>query len=377
MRIGVNVRVLLKDRMEGICRYTHETLSRMVINHLDDEFVLFFDRPYHEDFVYASNVTPVVIGPPARHPILWYWWFEISLSRAIKKHQVDVFLSPDTYMSLCSSVPTVLVTHDLAYIRYPEHIPFLTREYYKHYFPLFHQKSRRSIAVSEFTKSDMVRQYKISPDQITVAYNATPPGFTSLTSEEKILVRNKWSAGQKYFAYVGSIHPRKNVARTIKAFDLFRRKNEDNNFKLVIMGRMAWRTQEFENALDSSPFKSDIIHIQPNDLQLREILAASEGLIYVSLFEGFGIPVLEAMACDVPVITSKDSSMEEVVSDAALLVNPLDIDDIAGAMSTLLIEKPRLKLISKGRERVRVFDWSKSSDVIYQTLKKVYDEGQS
>jgi len=122
MRIGINTRVLLKGRMEGVARYIHETVSRMALAHPEDQFVLFFDRPFHQDFVYADNVTPVVIGPPARHPILWYIWFEWSLKLALKKHRIDVLLSPDTYMSLSTQVPTLLVTHDLAYLHYPDHI---------------------------------------------------------------------------------------------------------------------------------------------------------------------------------------------------------------------------------------------------------------
>ena len=123
MKIAVNARMLLKGRMEGICRYIHETTRRMVKNHPEDEFIFLFDRPFHPSFIYGPNVTPVVVSPPTRDPILWKIWFDYSIPRILKKYKVDLFLSGDTYASLRVDVPTIIVSHDIAYHHYPEHLP--------------------------------------------------------------------------------------------------------------------------------------------------------------------------------------------------------------------------------------------------------------
>ena len=122
MRIAINTRFLLKDKLEGIGWFTFEVVKQLVTNHPEHEFIFLFDRPYDKSFVFAKNVTPVVINPPARHPLLWYWWFEWSVPYALKKHKIDLFFSPDGYLSLKTNVPTVIVMHDLAFEHHPEDV---------------------------------------------------------------------------------------------------------------------------------------------------------------------------------------------------------------------------------------------------------------
>ena len=113
MKIAVNTRLLLKDKLEGIGWFSYESLKRICIAHPEHEFVFIFDRPYSEEFIFADNVTPVVVGPPARHPFLYILWFEISVAKVLRKHNVDVFLSTDGYLSLSTKVPSIAVLHDL------------------------------------------------------------------------------------------------------------------------------------------------------------------------------------------------------------------------------------------------------------------------
>ena len=122
MRIAVNARILQKGRMEGVARYIYEVTRRIVANHPEHEFIFLFDRPFDPEFVFAENVTAIQIGVPARLPILFKLWFEYSVHRALKKHKIDVFFSGDAYLSLRSKVPSVMISHDLAYIHYPDHL---------------------------------------------------------------------------------------------------------------------------------------------------------------------------------------------------------------------------------------------------------------
>ncbi len=127
MRIAINTRFLIKEKIEGMGLFTYEVVKRMVEQHPEDEFFFFFDRPFDPTFIFGKNVTPVVLFPPARHPFLFYWWFEWSIAKALKKYGIDVFLSPDNFLSLSTKVKSVLVTHDLAYLHFPEHQSFFQK----------------------------------------------------------------------------------------------------------------------------------------------------------------------------------------------------------------------------------------------------------
>ena len=148
MLIAVNTRLLLKDQLEGIGWFTYESLKRITKNHPDHKFLFLFDRPFSEEFIFSDNITPLVVSPATRHPFLWWWWFEQSLPKIFHKHEPDVFLSPDGFLSLSYSAPAgtkqckqLPVIHDLNFEYYPEDIPFIARRYYKKYFPLYAKKA--------------------------------------------------------------------------------------------------------------------------------------------------------------------------------------------------------------------------------------------
>jgi glycosyltransferase involved in cell wall biosynthesis len=365
MRIAVNTRVLLKGRMEGVCRYIHETTKRMVLKHPEHEFFFFFDRPFHPSFIYASNVTPVVLSPPTRDPILWKVWFEYVVPRALKKYKIDVFLSGDTFLSLRTEVPTLLVSHDIAYEHFPDHLPSRVLKYYQKYFPLFHSKAAHIIAVSAFTKKDIVDTYGIDPSKISVAYNATPDGFYPFTAEEKELVKSQFTSGQPFFIYVGSIHPRKNVGNLIRGFLQFKKNN--HRHKLIILGRKAWNFKEYETLMEQS---NDIIFLDGNTYDPRNIVPASDALIYISLHEGFGIPILEGMSAGVPVITSDVSSMPEVAGNAGILIDPRSLDAIEGALKDVA-SNDQSSIIKRGFKRLDSFNWDNSAEIIFDKLIEI------
>ncbi|MBT8188967.1 MAG: glycosyltransferase family 4 protein [Saprospiraceae bacterium] len=371
MKIAVNTRVLIENRMEGVARYIYETLKRMVFDHPDDEFHFYFDRPYSEKFVFADNVVPHIIGPPARHPLLWYLWFEYSLPSAMKKEGIDVLYSGDTFMSLKTSVPTLLVCHDINYHHYPEHIKWSHLHFYRYFFPRYHRKASAIIAVSNATKKDIVNSYGLDDSAITVAYNDVPAGFKELEFSEKLEIRNKISGGKPYFIYVGSLHPRKNVDGVIKAYEAFRNSN-DAEIKLVIYGRIAWKTSGIFNLYNNSAYKNDIVFVDNRIESVQNAMGAAECLCYVSFLEGFGIPILEAFHSGIPVITSNTSSMPEVAGDAALLVDPQNINEIAASMDRIINESDlKEDLIEKAEKTIERFNWQRSSEIIYSKIVEI------
>lgn len=375
MRIAVNTRLLLKGKLEGIGWYIHETLKRMVKAHPEHQFFFFFDRPFDNQFVFAENVQPVVLGPQARHPFLYLAWFEWSVANALRKYKIDVFLSPDNFSSLRTKVPTCLVIHDLAFEHYPQYIGRLDRWHYRKYVPKFALKANRIVAVSEFTKKDIIERYHVPQDKIDVIYNGAHEAYKPIAYEEKLAVRNKYTEGRQYFLYTGSLHPRKNVINLLKAFVKFKRRQR-SPMKLVIVGRMAWMADDIKEAKEKMPFKEEVIWLGYQDIdELSKITAAAYALVYPSLFEGFGIPILEALKSGVPVITSNTSSMPEVVGDAGLLVEPGDVESIAAALERMYKdENGRAAFIKAAETQAQKFSWDISAQALYASLMKCVNQ---
>ncbi|MES2701161.1 MAG: glycosyltransferase family 1 protein [Bacteroidota bacterium] len=375
MRIAVNTRLLLKGKLEGIGWFTSQTLERIVRGHPEHEFIFFFDRPYDPSFVFAPNVTPVVVHPQARHPVLFYVWFEWSIPFLLKKYKADLFLSTDGYMSLSTKVPTCLVIHDLAFVHYPEHFVLSHKLYWRHYSPLFARRAQRIATVSTFSKEDITKSYGIPAEKIDVVYNGAHDEYRVLTHEEREAVKTQYAEGCEYFVFAGALHPRKNIVNLLKAFVIFK-KRQRTNMKLVIAGRYAWKYEEVERMREEMPFKEDVKWVgYMNVDELSKLIGGAYALVYASLFEGFGIPILEALQCDVPAIVSNTSSMPEVAGDAALLVDPTDPEDIADKMHKLYKdEQLRSKLIANGRVQVKKFGWQSSADKLWDSMMKCVNE---
>jgi glycosyltransferase involved in cell wall biosynthesis len=371
MKIAVNARFLLSGRLEGIGWYTHEIVRRMVQLHPNDEFLFFFDRPYSQAFIYGPNVTPIVLFPPARHPILWYWWFEISVAKALRQHQPDVFFSPDSFLSLRANTPTVMTVHDLVPLHHPEQVAFKHRHYLLHYLPKFVRRADHILTVSDYVRHDIAQTCNLDLSKITVAYNACRSSFMPLQDIEKEEVKQKFSEGQDYFFYTGAIHPRKNIPRLIRAFDAFKNRTHAP-LKLLLAGRFAWQTGEVTAAFEVAQHRADIHFLDyVSEADLPRLTAAATALTYLSLSEGFGLPMLEAMYCDTPLLAANATCLPEIAGDAALLVDPLSEADIADGMEKLW-ENPDLaeKLVEKGRIQRQKFSWDRAAEQVYVLLER-------
>lgn len=375
MRIAVNTRFLLPSKMEGFGWYTFEIVKRLVENHPEHEFIFFFDRPFDKKFIFGSNVTPVVLNPPARHPILFRIWFNFSVKRALKKYKADLFFSPDGFLSLTSNVPQVGVIHDINFEHYPEDIPDAARKYLKKYFPKFAKQATELITVSEYSKQDICKTYGIDPSKVTVSWNGASDAFKPIPDDEKALVRARYSNGKKYLLFVGALHPRKNVKRLIAAYRNLLASDPTFDYELVIVGETLWKRSGYD--LDSGSERDDKqtkshIHFTGH-LSLEElarVMASATIFTFVPYFEGFGIPLVEAMRCGTPVLSGNLTSLPEVAGDAALYCDPFDVDDIALKLGELCSnEALRDELAKKGLERSKLFSWDKSAEKVWEVLQ--------
>lgn len=371
MRIGVNTRLLLTGKMDGIGWFTAETVRRIVLAHPEHEFFFFFDRKPDPQFVFATNVTPVTLCPQARHPILWYIFFQYSIPKALKRHKIDIFLSPDGYMSLNSKVPTLTVIHDLNFEHSPDNLKPSHQKYMTYFSPQYARYSTRLATVSNYSKQDIIETYHIEPNKIDVVFDGAHEGYRPLSIAEQQATRRQYTNGCRYFIFISTIIKRKNLATLLTAFDIFK-KDDNESMKLLVVGHKVWWKDELARAYNQMQHKEDVIFIGRTEPDvLVRLLGSTTALVYPSLYEGFGIPILEAFEAEVPVITSNCTSMPEVAGDAALLVEPTDAKAIADALIQISSDGALCEsLIARGRVQRTRFSWDNTADKLWQSIMK-------
>jgi glycosyltransferase involved in cell wall biosynthesis len=357
--------------MEGIGYSCWEIYRRMIELNPQHTFILLFDRPYSTLFTTFKNVIPVVISPPARHPFLWFIWFEWAVPKALRKWKADVFFSHDGFTSLRTRVPVILTVHDLAFLAFPNQIPFLVYHFYRIFMPLYLKKANHIFTVSNFVKVDIQTKYGINPSKISVIYN----GSRNLLTNDLEAINHKIPASSTYFFYYGAIHPRKNIENAIKAYNLFRAQNE-GQILFLFAGRMAWSTREVEKTWKESPYAQDIHFLgYLSDASIYHFLKQALALVYISLHEGFGMPIIEAFAAETPVITSNNGALAEISGEGALLVNPSDINDIARGMNEIYANTSlRRNLTEAGKNELARFNWDNSAQICSRLVTQMAED---
>jgi glycosyltransferase involved in cell wall biosynthesis len=376
MVIAVNTRFLLKEYMEGYGNFIFECFSRITKKYPQHSFIYIFDRPFDEGFITSQNIIPVIAGPMARHPVLWRYWYNYKVPAVLRKYKADVFVSPDGFCSLRTNIPQCLVLHDLAFLQFPKYIKKSHFNFYKKYTPQFLHKAERIVTVSEFSKNDIIENYKTAGEKINVVYNGVSSLFKPISGQEKEIIKNKYADGKEFYLCVGSIHPRKNLLALLKAFSVFK-KRQKSNMQLLIAGRLAWGYQAFIDGLKTYKYRDEVklLGYLPQEI-LANITASAYALVYPSLFEGFGLPPIEAMQCGVPVVTGNLSSMPEICGNAALYADPHKYESIAEQMMFLYKDESRKKeLIELGRQQAAKYNWDIAADLLWAGILKTAGKG--
>ena len=371
MLIAVNTRFIVTGQLEGYGYFTKEVFFLLAHNHPEHQFIFFFDWPFDTSLVFPKNVTPVVVPPKARHALSFRWWFDVKIPLALKKYKADVFVSPDGFCSLITKVPQVVVIHDLAFIHHPKFIPIIHRIFYKRYTPLFLKKASVVATVSEFSKNDIIDQYHVDEQKIINVSSAAKTIFQPVEWDEKEAIKTEYADGCEYFIFVGGIHPRKNLLNLLKAFSMFK-KRQRSNMKLLVAGRMAWDYDKITEKMETYKFRQDVKLLgYMGEAALAKLVAAAYALVFPSYFEGFGVPILEAMQSHVPVITSNTSSMTEIGEEAALYADPTDAADIADQMKRIFTnENLRSQLVEKGKLVAAKYSWQRTSELMWQAIQQ-------
>ncbi|MEQ8522772.1 MAG: glycosyltransferase family 1 protein, partial [Vicingaceae bacterium] len=313
-----------------------------------------------------------VLFPPIKHASLGKIWFDHSVRRKLRQLKPDVFLSTDSMNTLHPEFKTATVIHDLNFEHFPEYFSPSWRNYYLNRVPVVARESDAIFTVSEFSAKDITRQYGIDSEKITVIYNGASTQFIPSSPNKFESVKKRFSDGKEYFLFVGGMYHRKNLLRLFKAFEQFKEKSGSETV-LVMAGRHVSDSVEVISEIKKSRFRADIITPgRINDEDLPDLMSAARALTYVSVFEGFGMPVLEAMSCGIPILTSNGTSLPEIAGDAAYYADPFDVESICAGLVQLDSDPElRAKLAEKALTRAQLFKWDDGAEKAWTVLSKL------
>lgn len=341
----------------GTEHYARELLRALILHNEAQA------EPCHLDLYFRQTPAPDLL-PPSRHvtPHLIAWprlWTHGGLAGAIWRKRPAVTFVPAHTLPFVFPGPAIVTVHDLGYRFFPQTHPWRQRVYLDLTTRYSASRARVVLADSQATRADLHAEYGIPLAKIRVVY----PGVAAPFIDPQLDVHTQYGLPARYILFIGTLQPRKNIARLVQAFDLWRRQADDDQAALVLAGAPGW-------LYDPAWFEGVPNIIQTGYLSEAHkgaLLAGAACLLFPSLYEGFGFPVLEAMHCGTPVIASRSSSLGELVQDAGLLVDPLDVQDIALALSRLLAD-PVLAadLVERGFQRVRRFTWEEAARTTYE-----------
>ena len=354
----------------GIPNYILRLLHGFASIDRKNQYFLYTNRPIPFDLGLPDNFRTVILKKPLPR---FQLWFQIELPLRMKKDGIDVFHGLFSRLPLVLRVPGVITFHDLSGYKMPRYHKRKTH-FTNLMYPLFVKKASRIIAVSEFTAKELASCFPEASGKTTVVHEAAPPEYSEVTEESELnRIREKYDLPLHFFLFLGTLEPRKNLPRLLEAF---LQVADAVPHSLVISGAIGWKTGELFDKL-KKPGVKDRVRLTGfvDRKDIPALLSLADIFIYPSLYEGFGLPILEAMACGTPVITSNTSSMPEIAGDAALLVDPRSLESISNAIMTLVRDEGKRSFLRKrGLKRAGEFSWEKTARETLQVYRRIMSE---
>jgi glycosyltransferase involved in cell wall biosynthesis len=358
VRIGINA--LAADNRSGTGRYTTELVKHLAEIDPTNEYIVIVheDSPLCSDLKGARNFHPA--KQPHRSRLGRIWWEQRHLPALIAEKRLDVFHAPAFVLPGRSPAPAITTIHDLVFMRYPETFGYFRRNYFQWAIPRSAYRAAKIIADSEATRRDLVDLLEVEPGRIgVIPLGIGEEFFEPATPDAVEQARRQLHLPERYILTVGTIEPRKNLVRLLDAYDAIKHRLGRRCPALVLVGRKGWKYEDVFARIAQQGLQGDVIWSDfLSDEHVRAVYQRAALFVCLSLHEGFGLPLLEAMASGVAVVASDCSSLPEVVGDAGVLVDPMNVPAVADALTGLLTDEGRrAELADRGRERARGFSW--------------------
>ena len=367
------------NRLTGIGRVLINILSELAKQYPEDKYVLFrnFDFKEYDNLTQYQNIE-IVDVPYTKESglknILWHQWL---FQKLLKKYKCDIAYIPNFTLLLWKTIPTIVTIHDLIEYNVPDKFSKARMFYRKQVCdPLMAKKSNHILTVSKSSYKDIISYLGVKPSKLTLTLNATDRNVFKKYSKEKIIpaIKKYNLEYKKYLLFVGTIDfPGKNIKTIIEAFFNLRSKNELNGIKLVIIGKNGFNSKVIYDFVNASPFKDEVIFTgYLNDDDLPKYYAGATIMLYLSLFEGFGLPVLEAMSCATPVICSNTSCFPEIVEELDVKVPPTDVNAVEEKILKILSNTIYYEILSQRcYEKSLKYSWTESARVYLNVFEQI------
>lgn len=370
MKIGVDIRCLMEPQYSGISEYTYNLLKNIFQTDSTNQYILFYNsskQPNVPDFDFPNVEFKEYKFPNKIFNLSLRFLKIVEIDKLIGG--VDVFLIPNfLFLNLSKNVRKILIVHDLSFELYPEFFTIKKRLWHKLIGPKqMCEQADTIIAISENTKNDIIKIFGIDLNKIKVIYPGIANNFfEQINDTKKTEVKKKYNLPDNYIFYLGNLEPRKNVETLLKAFELV----ENKNIHLVLAGSKAWKYKNINKLYNNSKAKKRIKFLGYVDTADKHALySLASAFVYPSIYEGFGLPPLEAAASGTPVISSFNSSLVEAVGDSGLLIDPNNYNELAKVIDKLLSDKKlQDNLSEKGLKNVEKFKWSRASKDISKII---------
>lgn len=371
MKIGVMLRHLGSKGPEmGTRVYTENVVEGILERDKKNQYLLIYnDQELLGKYSGYPNAREIVIRMPTK-----LLWDQFAIPLLAKKEKLDLIFNPKFTVSLFSGCKTVFVLHGMEWYVYPEAYKWYDIIYVKFALPFYCRKADSIVAVSKLVKSDIVKYIGINEDKIKAIYEAANKIFGPIKDQDTLMaIKEKYNLPDRFILYVGGIFPSKNFSGLVKAFYNLKK---EGPYNLVVVGSKRWKFEK-DFKLISKLDLDDDIHFTGRvpQMDLPAFYNLAEMFVFPSLYEGFGIPILEAMACGCPVIASKTGALPEIAGNAAAFIDPYDIDEMSATMHKVLADEDfRQDLIEKGYKQVKKFSWEKCAKEIIEAFRELERE---
>jgi glycosyltransferase involved in cell wall biosynthesis len=368
LSIAIDARSANSVSRVGIGTYCFEVLSALIRIEKPLFLHIYLDSPPLHDFPNPASRGKIHVIPKRRA------WTHRSLGPALTRDKPDVFFAPGVQVPWRCPCPTVVSALDIAYRTFPEYFPLRFRLSARIQAAYAFRWANHCIAISGATKADVCHAYHCQPERVTVCLLGVSPRFHPERDDVKLkTVREKYNLPHRFLLYVGAIQPRKNLPRLVEAYSALCSSRPEFGHDLVIAGGGGWLEETTRHAIESATVRNRIHrtgYVDNDDLP--SLMTLADAVALVSLWEGFGLPALEAMACGTPVLASNCSSLPEVVGDSGILIDPNDTADIARGMEKMLMDDSlRQRLGEAALIRSSAFTWENTAQTVYSVLRRV------